>query len=27
MFNVVSYRNADQRWWDPEATHHEQPGI
>ena len=27
MFNVVSYSNADLRWWNPEATHHEQPGI
>jgi hypothetical protein len=27
MFNVVSYHNADLRWWDPEATQHEQPGI
>jgi FtsP/CotA-like multicopper oxidase with cupredoxin domain len=27
MFNVVSYDNADLRWWDPEATQHEQPGI
>ena len=27
MFNVVSYRQADLRWWDPEATHHEQSGI